>query len=347
MRFKHFVYLATVLLLVFLAGSASAEKRLELSFAEYDNPGSLSGQAAQFTKEEIEKATEGKVQIKIFWGDSLIKGSEALRAVQEGTVDMAHINPNYFPGQLPMNGAYALIPQGPQKYDNVNWLYKNIFEKVPELKDELAKNKQIPLFAYSVLPKSIASTKPIASLNDFKGKKIRASNRWALGHLEAVGAVPVSVPWSDCFMALQTGTVDAVYTNLDSIHTAKMDEVGKNVFLLKPIWSGTKFIITINTDVWKELPSPLQEKITEAMDIVAKRYGEEYEKTWDQVVKEQKNAGFTINSITEDEVAHWISLPVIGDLEEIWIAEQKKKGVANAKEILEKIKTLVSEAVKR
>lgn len=328
-------------------GISSANAAVQLTFAEYDAPGTLSGYAAELVKEEIEKATDGEVTVKIFWGGSLLKGKEMLRGVSEGMVSMGHVNPNYFPNQLPMNGAYAVLPQGPSEYENINWLFKESMTKVPELQEELLKNNQVTLFEFAVLPKSLTSTKPIASLADYKGYKIRASNRWALSMLEAAGAVPVSVPWSDCFMALQTGTVDAVYTNLDSIHRSKLDEIAPNIFLCKPLWSGTKFITTINKKTWDKMSEETQKQIWTAMDRVAERYAAEFEKTWDQVVKEMTDMGCVMNSITPEDVKTWSNMPVIEELQATWIKEQEERGVDNASDIFKRLKAAVDEAIAR
>jgi len=345
---RYLVALTSVFLIAFFCMAALANAApIELTFVDYDTPTSLSGALGQMIKEEIEKHTEGQVKIKVFWGTSLLKGAEILNGVKDGTVDMGIVNPNYYPGELPLNGVYAILPQGPSKVASLNWLYSVIFERVPQLKAELLNYNQIPLFAFSVLPKAIASTKPIASMSDFKGKKIRASNRWGLAQLEAAGAIPVSVPWSDCFMALQTGTVDAVYTNLDSIRSSKLDEVAGNVFLMRQVWSGTKFIVSINNNTWNSLSKDLQGKIMTAMNSVRKRYGEAYDKKWDEAVKEEKKIGIVVNSLTDEEVVKWVSMPAMENLQKTWIKENEEKGVKNAAEIFEQIKASVREAIER
>ncbi len=326
---------------------ASTAQATQLTFVDYDTPTSLSGFIGTALKEEIEKHTEGEVTVKIFWGTSLLKGPESLEGVQDGVIDLGIINPNYYPNKLPMNGVYAVFPQGPKSYESLAWLYKVIFDRVPELKQELLNNNQIPLLAFSVMPKTVASTKPIASIADFKGKKIRAANRWALSMLEAAGAIPVSVPWSDCYMALQTGTIDAVYTNHDSIHAAKLDEVGRHVFLLPQLWSGTKFMITINKGRWDGFPQQTRDQIMAAMDVVSERYGKEFEERWITVANEMRDMGCTVNVATDEEIAEFVNLPIMEELQETWIAEREAEGVKDAKAIFEKVKATVEEAIAR
>jgi len=338
------------LLLVFVTGlfcgsGIASEKPVKLKFAYYTQPTTLAGQCAQFVKEEIEQATDGKVKIDIFWGGSLLKGPEILQGVKDGTVEMGHINPNYYPSELAMSGAYATLPQGPSSFKGQDLLFGNIFNKVPELKDELLRHNQIPLFAYTVLPKCLVSTKPVTSLDDLKGRKIRAANRWVLSQLEAVGAIPVSVAWSDCYMALQTGTIDAVFTNLDSIHSTKLDEVAPHIFLAKPLWSGSKFMITVNADTWNSFPKETQDMIMDAMSIVSKKYANLFESTWDEVVKEQIEMGCVVNNMSDEDVKRWVNMPIHEELQNIWIKEQEGKGISNATKIFAQIKDAVQEAI--
>jgi TRAP-type C4-dicarboxylate transport system substrate-binding protein len=342
------VFVVAGLLFVFSClGSASTAQATELTFVDYDTPTSLSGFIGTAIKEEIGRHTDGEVTVKIFWGTSLLKGPESLEGVQDGVIDMGIINPNYYPNKLPMNGVYAVFPQGPKSYESLAWLYKVIFDRVPELKQELLENNQVPLLAFSVMPKTVASTKPIASIADFKGKKMRAANRWALSQLEAAGAIPVSVPWSDCYMALETGTIDAVYTNHDSVHAAKLDEVGPNVFLLPQLWSGTKFMITINKDRWDGFSPETREQIMTAMNVVNERYGKEFEKKWQDVVDEMVEIGYTVNQATDEEIAEFVNLPAMAEIQEVWITEREKEGVKDARAIFEKVKTTVEEALAR
>jgi len=333
------------LLLFSLAGVASAAEPTELTFVNYDVPTSLSGILGIAIEEEIAKHTDGKVKVKTYWGTSLLKGAEALEGVEDGVVDMAIVNPNYYPNKLPLNGVYATFVQGPESGKALMWLYKVIFDRVPELRQEVEKYNQIPLIAFSVMPKTVASTKPIASIADFKGKKMRAANRWGLGQLEAAGAIPVSVPWNDCYMALQTGTIDAVYTNHDSIHGSKLDEVGPNVFYLKPLWSGTKFMITINKNTWDRFSRESQDKIKAAFDVVEKRYIEAFDTMWQEVADKQKELGYTINYVTLEEVEEFVKMPKIIELQETWIKEREAEGMKNAREVFEKVRETLNEAL--
>lgn len=336
-----------ILMLCCIITVFATEKPITLTLAEYDTPTGMAGQHVRIIQEEVAKKTNGRVEIEIYWGGSLLTGKEILRGIADGVADIGHVTPNYYPNQLPMNGVYAVIPQGPSEYINVVWVYNTCMEQIPGLKAEFMANNQIPIYIYAVLPKSITSTEPIACLEDYKNKKIRASNRWALSMLEAAGAVPVSLAWKDCYMALQTGTVDAVYTNLDAIHRVKLDEVAPHIFSCRQLWSGSQFVYTVNLNTWNKLPEDIQGKIMDAMKAVSIRYGELYDKEWDKCIAEQKEMGCTVNAMTLEDAEKFANMPVVEELQAQWVKENEDRGVKNASEILKQIKEITKEAIER
>ncbi|KIX14458.1 TRAP transporter substrate-binding protein [Dethiosulfatarculus sandiegensis] len=232
------LFLAAFLVFCFL-GAATQAKALTLTYATNTTPTGLRGEAEKMFLDEIEKQTNGKVKVRPYWGQSLLKGKEILKGIKDGVVDMGHINVNYYPKRLTLNSAVILVQQGPVKYENKMWVYDNIFREVPALTQEYAKFKQQIIYNYSVLPVGVCFTQPVKSLADFKGKRVRAASRWSLAMLKGPGATPVSIPWGDCYMALQTNAVEGVYTNYDSINRSKLDEVAPNVFVMREIWVST------------------------------------------------------------------------------------------------------------
>jgi len=325
----------------------ATEKPITLTLAMYQYPPGLGGVNIEILKDELTKKTDGKVELKVYWGGSLLKGKEILRGVADGTVDMGQLNPNYYPNILPLNGAYAVVPMGPNKYNNKVGVFNTGMEQIPEMKAEFTTNNQIPLYIYVLLPKVSASTKPITCLKDFKGKKMRASSRWLLSMLGGAGATPVSVPWIDCYMALQTGTIDAVLTNLDGIHDSKLDEVAPHVFLCPQIWNTSPNMISMNIDSWNKIPEDIQEQIMDAMKSTSIRYGEAYDKDWEKIVAEQKEMGCVINAMTPEDAKIWGNLPILEEIEAKWIKENKERGVKDPAGILKQIKEIVKEGVKR
>jgi len=337
----------TILAVSLIMPVCAAEKTIILTLAEYNTPSSLAGRGAIVLQEEIAEKTGGRVNLKIYWGGSLLKGKEVLRGVEEGVSDMGNINPNYYPNQLLVGGVFNVIPRGPSEYESQMMIYKNVMEQVPEWKAEFLAHNQLPLYTFALSAKAICSTKPLASLGDFENKKMRSAARWLLDMMEAAGGTPVSVPWGDCYMALQTGTIDAVLINLGSLHNAKLDEVAPNILLIDRLWAKPACFYTINVDTWNKLPEDIQGQIMEALKSTAARYSELYSVEWNNCVEEVEEMGCVVNSMTTEDMEEWVNLPVVGEIQAQWVKEIEDKGMKNAREILEKIKSIVEEVVEK
>lgn len=296
---------------------------------------------------EIEKQTDGKVKIQDFWGGSLLGAKESLKGVENGITNIALVFPDFYPNQLPVHQIFRLFPVGPGKWENLSWFYQKAYQDVPELAAELEKYNQKPLFIAAGLPAAFTSTKPITKISDLKGRKWRASSRWALAYLENVGGTPVSVPWADCYMALQTGTIDGVMTNYDGLHMTKLDEAAPNVLVAKKLWFATPFPHTVNLDFWNGLSAESQKQIMKASEIATVKYGQAFDNAFDQIMAAEKKAGAKVTVLSSEELAKWEKLSGYKDLQKIWVKESKKNGIANADKIMATIKSIHNEAMNR
>lgn len=100
---------------------------------------------------------------------------------------------------------------------------------------------------------------PVTSLDDFKGKKIRASASMT-PMVEAIGALPVYVPGAELYMALKLGTVDGMCYSMSGFITQKFGEVITHV-ILPSLKCPPTAVWWINLDSWNTLPKDLQNLI--------------------------------------------------------------------------------------
>lgn len=343
------LFVVVLALLVFLGPNMadSADKPITLTLADSTAPIGLRGNGTQILAEEIEKQTQGRVKVNVYWGESLLKAEEILEGVNRGIADIGYINPNYYPKTMLMHGLFAMLPQGPVNFNNITTVYMQCFEEIPRFEEELKGLNQRTIYLNSVLPMSVVSAKPFASFEDFKGKKIRASSRWYLAQLEAAGAIPVSIPWGDCYMALQTGTIEGVYTNLDGIHRTKLFEPAPHVFTMKEIWIGVPYLYTINLSKWNKLPEDVRQQLLLAGKVAMERYGKLYEQEWDRIVSDLKEQGCIVTPASEVDIGKWVGMPVMEQLQRGWVEEAIGAGINDAEEIMKKAKAIVAEAILR
>ena len=325
---------------VFAATQAEATT---LSFATNTTTKGLRAVAEQTLIDAIEQETG--IKVKAFWGGSLAKGNEVLTALERGVADIGSIQINYHPNKLLLNSGLNLFPQGPQRFESVMKFYHKLFKEVPELRAEYTKFGQKTIYNYTLFPYAIAANKPISSLADLKGKKIRAASHWYLKLLADVGAIPVSVPFADCYMALQTGNIDAVFTNYDAIPRTKLDEPAPNLWIIKQWWTPAPYAVNISLAKWNKLSPDEQKGILRAGEVAEKKFGEKFASIFASTVAEQKKKGYKVAFASDEDVAAWMAVPAIEANRKEWIKSAKDLGVDDAEAVLNKIGALVAEAV--
>ena len=100
----------------------------------------------------------------------------------------------------------------------------------------------------------------IRTPEDMRGLKIRiAAGKILVDLFKGLGASPVALPAAEIYTALQTKLVDGTAMGLISMDTFKVWEVAKYISMTNHIWAG--FWIVTNNELWKRLPSDLQQII--------------------------------------------------------------------------------------
>jgi TRAP-type mannitol/chloroaromatic compound transport system substrate-binding protein len=109
---------------------------------------------------------------------------------------------------------------------------------------------------------AFVSSKPIRSVADFKGIKMRAPEGMVQEVFAAVGASPVNLPGSEVYTSLDKGVIDAAdYTVFSTNHAQ-----GLHKFAKYPLYPGfhsmPTLAISLNKTIWDSLPANLQEVMT-------------------------------------------------------------------------------------
>jgi TRAP-type C4-dicarboxylate transport system substrate-binding protein len=340
-----FIVTLAVFMFISVAFIGSAQAAIELKLSDHDVCGGLKGKIGEYWFEQIEKETGGKVKIKAYWGGVLFNAEEELNALSEGVVDIAAIYPDFYPKQLPLFGAYWLFPKGPEKWENIRWIYKSSIERIPEFTRELEEAGIKILLMENGLPMAYMARYPISSLKDIAGKKWRAGDRWNLKLLENQKTIAVSVPWGDCYMALETGTVDGIVSNYDGMHRQKFDEPAKNILTGKAIgWSQPMFYC-VNKAKWDKLPKDVQEGILRASENTEKAFAEMYEAEFNRIVEAEKKAGCTVKFYSSEDVDSWADEACLVELRKVFTDELASDGVANAPKMIEQLRAVIEEGI--
>lgn len=158
---------------------------------------------------DVDKATGGKLTIKVLDNGALFKANEIKRAVQGGQADIGEIIISGYSNEDPMFGIDS-IPFLATGYADAQKLWK-----VSKAATEARLDKQGLKVLYAVPwpPQGIFSAKPLNSAADLKGVKWRAYNPNTSRIAQLVGAQPVTIQAAELTQALATGVVQAFMTS--------------------------------------------------------------------------------------------------------------------------------------
>ena len=331
-----------------LSSSYVNAKTITLRWAEQTPPKGVRGEVVTWMTGEIAKRTEGRVKVEMHWGSSLVKRKEMLRGVMLGTADVGTVNVAFHPAQLRTWGLFNTFMRGPSDPDVVTWTKRKVFDTVPEFKAELEKWNQRYITFFNYLPSALALTEPITSTADMKGKRMRAPSTWLLAMLEAIGATPVSMPWGEVYVALQRGTIDGVLTSLDSYYRYSIDEVAKHYLYHKSQWQPQPILITINNDTWASIEPKDRDiilKIGQEANAMENRLNST---SWEECMEGmKKRSGAVFTEMSEAEINAWATMPAVAALPDRWVEEAKKAGYDNAQQIMETVRGIIQEGMKK
>jgi TRAP-type mannitol/chloroaromatic compound transport system substrate-binding protein len=215
------------------------------------------GTAPERLAQKLKVMSNGRLNIKVYGAGELVGAFEVFDAVAQGTAEMGHGAAYYWRGKIPIAAMFSTVPFGMNAQEMNGWLhYGGGLELWRELYEPFG---LVPLACgNSGVQMAGWFNKEINSLADLQGLKMRIPG---LGGevLKRAGGVPVSLPGSEVFTALQTGVIDATewvgpYNDLAlALHTAAQ-------YYYYPGWHepGPTLEAIINKQAWDSLPEDLQ-----------------------------------------------------------------------------------------
>ncbi|WP_161157627.1 TRAP transporter substrate-binding protein DctP [Vibrio eleionomae] len=342
---KHQVLSALLFSTLSLSVAYQANAAETFTFATNTAVSGLRGEAEKGFIDRLEKVSNGNIKIVPYWGGSLLKGNEVLDGVKNGIADIGFININYYPTRLLLNSAFQLFPEGPVSFDGKMELYKEIYKKIPQLNQEFAAQGQKIIYTYAYLPYAFISRDTLNSTDDLKDKRIRASSRWLLNIIKDMQATPVSIPWSDTYQALDSGTIDGVVTNYDSMHRIGMDQIAPNILTTQKLWAAVPVLLTMNLDKWNSLSPEMQGYFNQAQQQASIDFGHYYENLFNTIVKLEKKAGYHVKAATTEEIQQFVELPAIKENKQLWLEQAKQKHAKAPEAMLDKMEEVIDNAL--
>jgi len=290
-------------------------------------------QAADAWAKEVEKQSGGRIKITVFPGGTLTNAKNCYDGVVGGISDIGMSVFAYNRGRFPVMEACDLpmgYPDGLTASRTVNDYYQATSPK------ELDKVKVLYLHAHG--PGLLHTQKPVSTLSDLKGMKIRSTGLSAKV-VEALGAVPVAMPQGSTYESLQKGVVEGTFGPVEVLKGWRQAEVVKSTTLCDAVGYTTTMYVVINKKKWNALPEDLKA----IMEETSARWVDVHGKAWDDLDTqgmayslEKGNQKITLD---DNESAAWKEAvkPVVDD----YISRASAKGV-DAENLVDTLKGLIA-----
>ena len=165
------------------------------------------GVSANRLAQRISTMSGGRIEIQIFAAGELVPAFEVLDAVSRGTIQLGHSAPIYWRGKLPAAQVFGSIPFGMLADEFNAWVYHGGGMEL--WREAYAAQNVVPFLAGQTGPQMGGwFNREINSVDDLVGLKMRIPG---LGGevMQRAGVLPVNLPGSEIYTALQTGAIDA------------------------------------------------------------------------------------------------------------------------------------------
>ncbi len=216
--------------------------------------------AVKHMGELLNKASGGKHSIKVFNKQALGTEKETIDQVKIGALDFTRVNVG------PMNNICikTQVPTMPFLFRSVEHMRKSLDGPVgDEILKDCEQHGFIGLAFYDSGARSLYAKKPIKTVADVKGMKIRVqqSDLW-VSLISAMGANATPMPYGEVYTALKTGIIDAAENNIPSFDTAKHAEAVK--FYSRTEHSMAPEILVMSKISYDKLPKAEQDMVRKA-----------------------------------------------------------------------------------
>lgn len=253
---------ATALAALGLAASAGAAD-YEWKFQSFWQPGTVNQKAFEGFAEDVKEKSGGRIEIEALAVDTLVPPGEMLDAVASNIIQGMNGGTGYFVGKDP---AFALLADFNAGYETPEQQTQWYLEGGGL---DLARELYGQFGVYYLGPvmwgaESIPTKQPLRNIADFEGIKMRAPEGMGAAIWRKLGVGVSTLPGTEVYTALERGKIEAT----DWGTLGMNDELGYGDIATYAIYPGIHSMpsadISINLEIWNELPDDLKEVLQEA-----------------------------------------------------------------------------------
>ncbi|MCR5702812.1 MAG: TRAP transporter substrate-binding protein [Lachnospiraceae bacterium] len=268
MRTKKLITLSFVLATCFImggCGKTTSEKNKEITlvagFSTNDSDPRVV--ATELFKEEVEKATDGRIKVEIHTDGELGADSDLITGVVNGTVDMTASSAGNFGVYTPNVGISAM----PFLFNSFEEAWEFVDSDIEKEAEAGLKDVNVKVLAHYDNGFRCVTTSekagPIDGVSDMNGLVIRTpENQVVMQTMAILGAEPKVLDFTKLYDALKNGEFDAQENPIPVIYNNKLYEVQDNLSITNHSYDVMPFVIRL--DIWDSLSIDDQAILMEA-----------------------------------------------------------------------------------
>lgn len=294
------IFLACLATLLCAAPERGGAQEFKWTLQSLWQAGSINHRVFEEFCASIKQLTGGRLEIQPVPVGTLVAYNETLDAVGSGILDGQQSGPGYFAGKDP---GFAMLSEFPGAYENA-YQMQMWFEYGGgrELARELYGRFDV-FYIGSIWHgmESIPSKKPILSVDDLKGVKMRVPEGLNQEIFKQIGAAPVNIPGSEVYTSLDRGVIDATDWGTLGMNV----DLGYHKIAPYQVYPGFHSLpmgdVCVNIERWNELPDDLKAIIETAVRDFARDMIQQMELADAAAAQTARDQGVELITWTKEE----------------------------------------------
>jgi len=278
------------------AAETKPEYTLQLAGAYPSTGNTPRAFVTQKIKEMIEQRSNGKIKVEVYLDNQLGGDREILEGCQVGGIAMVSQTTAPQVTFIPELAVFDI----PMLFDNLDLARKVLSGPFRQKLEPLYEKAGLKLLLFEpIYYRETTTNKPIKTINDFKGIKIRTmENKYHMAFWKALGANPTPLNFSELYIALQQGIVDAQENPYEIVWANKFYEVQK--YLVNTHHICFILSIVMNKGLYDSMPAEYKKIITDSMNEASDMLFENAKANNEALLANVVKQGMTVIELTDD-----------------------------------------------
>ena len=271
---------------------------------------------------DVAKRSNNKLTIRLFPAMQLGgKPPELYRQMLQGITDATFTLPGYTSNDFPM----MMLTELPGTAKNAEDGTKKLWAHFDRFLARDFKGAKVLSLWNSDSASLMAKSKPLRTMEDIKGMKIRTPSAAQTAQLEALGATPIDMPAPAIYNNLDRGVIDASMIPMSAALDFKLIEVARYYTIDAPL-GRSPFLVAMNQGRYDKLPADLRKVLDDTTGLpLSIKCAQTYDKKNSEAIEAAKARKYELIPLAAAERQRWLAAfkPMI----QRQVDEAEKKGL--------------------